>query len=159
MEKKSPFKPSERTLWAMEPQPNTTRRKVPAKFVFAALRLHWGHKLLLTSTLGQELPGARAGDPQAPGGAAPGLLGGRHGDVSQDPELRSGAWCQLTQRDWGQSQSSLRGAALSGSGQPLTHNTEAHSWRWRAQSHDTFRSKAAEISLFSNIWPLKSSQF
>ena len=38
MEKKSPFKPSERTLCAMEPQPNTTRRKVPAKFVFAALR-------------------------------------------------------------------------------------------------------------------------
>ena len=29
MEKKSPLMPRESVLWAMDPQPNTTRRKVP----------------------------------------------------------------------------------------------------------------------------------
>ena len=36
IEKKSPFKPKDSTLWAIDPQPNTTRRNVPEKLILAS---------------------------------------------------------------------------------------------------------------------------
>ena len=83
----------------------------PWQVVFDAQRSYTD----LTSTLGQKLSCARAGDPQALGGAAPGLLRGRHGDTSQELSVRPKPGV-----------SSNRGCPASevhSSGQPPTHST------------------------------------